>query len=496
MAQESLPFPSSSKTAILLIIVAAVLSVSGYLMAAAFTYRLGFPLDDAWIHQTYARNLANYGEWSFIPHQTSGGSTAPLWSVLLAPGVWLRLSPLPWAYLLGTLILVSLAIYSEFLVRRLSLDYRTQIPWVGIFIVLEWHLVWAAVSGMETLLSGLLIVLVLGLLSLGSRNYLAIGLLIGMGVWIRPDAVTLLGPAILVILMTDFFPKKSLGGFFRLSIGFGVILALYLLFNLMIAGTPFPNTFYAKQAEYAILQKIPVQARVLSISLLPITGAGIFLLPGAVLHGIRAIKTREWGILAGMIWFIGYIALYAWRLPVTYQHGRYIIPAMPIFFIWGLAGMFEHPASKTSNRWGWIAGKVWQISTGLTVISFWVLGARAYAADVAVIESEMVDTAKWVAANVPSDSLIAAHDIGALGYFAPRSLLDLAGLVSPEVIPFIRDEKRLAYYLDERNAKYLITFPDWYPSLVKNLPVAFSSGGQFAPRLGQENMTVFFWQAP
>ncbi len=43
------------------------LSVTGYLLASAMLYRLGFPLDDAWIHQTYARNLALHGEWAFLP---------------------------------------------------------------------------------------------------------------------------------------------------------------------------------------------------------------------------------------------------------------------------------------------------------------------------------------------------------------------------------------------------------------------------------------------
>jgi len=496
MAQESLPFHSDSKKAILLIIIGAVLSVSGYLLASALTYRLGFPLDDAWIHQTYARNLANFGEWSFVPHQISGGSTAPLWSVLLVPGVWLGLSPLPWAYFLGTSILALLAIFTEFLVRHISPDYRTQIPWVGIFIVLEWHLVWAAVSGMETLLSGLLITFVLGLLVFGSRNYLAIGLLIGIGVWVRPDTVTLLGPAILVILMTRSILSEKLFSFSKLIIGFGVILTFYFLFNLIIAGTPFPNTYYAKQAEYAILQNLPFYSRFLSIFLLPITGVGFFLVPGVVLLLIRSIKIREWGILAGMIWFTGYIVIYAWRLPVTYQHGRYIIPAMPIYFIFGLAGMLNFICSQSLNRWKWIVSKVWQISTGLVIISFWVLGARAYATDVAVIETEMVATAKWVAANVPSDSLIAAHDIGALGYFAPRNIVDLAGLVSPEIIPIIRDEKQLAQYLNNRNVKFLMTFPDWYPILANNLPVAFSSSGLFAPSMGQENMAVFNWMAP
>jgi len=38
----------------------------------------GFPLDDAWIHQTYARNLVEFGQWAFIPGKLSAGSTAPV----------------------------------------------------------------------------------------------------------------------------------------------------------------------------------------------------------------------------------------------------------------------------------------------------------------------------------------------------------------------------------------------------------------------------------
>ena len=138
----------------------------------------------------------------------------------------------------------------------------------------------------------------------------------------------------------------------------------------------------------------------------------------------------------------------------------------------------------------------WHISIGTALLAFWLLGARAYATDVAVIESEMVATARWVSKNLPPDVLIAAHDIGALGFFAPRNLLDLAGLISPEVIPIIRDETHLAEYLDENQAGYLITFPDWYPDLTSGLELAFSSQGKFAPTLGQENMSVFYWTAP
>jgi len=133
------------------------------------------------------------------------------------------------------------------------------------------------------------------------------------------------------------------------------------------------------------------------------------------------------------------------------------------------------------------------LSIGFVLLGFWVLGALSYGQDVAIIESEMVDTAVWVAENTNSNGLVAAHDIGALGYFGKRKLLDLAGLISPDVIPFIRDEKRLASYLDQRKTEYLVTFPNWYPSLIHCATLLHRSDENFSRRQGGENMAVYQW---
>jgi ABC-type Zn2+ transport system substrate-binding protein/surface adhesin len=108
----------------------------------------------------------------------------------------------------------------------------------------------------------------------------------------------------------------------------------------------------------------------------------------------------------------------------------------------------------------------------------------------------MVVTAKWVAANLPPQAVVAAHDIGALGYFDHHRLIDLAGLVSPEVIPFIRNEAQLSSFLDAQHANYLVAFPAFYPKLTTTLQPVFTSGGAFAPGLGQKNMTVYLWARP
>jgi len=137
--------------------------------------------------------------------------------------------------------------------------------------------------------------------------------------------------------------------------------------------------------------------------------------------------------------------------------------------------------------------KVWLIS-GISILGlFWLLGAKAYAEDTAIIESEMVATAHWIRENTAPNALIAAHDIGALGYFAQREIVDLAGLISPAVIPFIRDEVRLANYLDAQEVEYLMTFPEWYPSLTSQSTLIFQTQNPYSPNLGGENMAVYEW---
>ena len=470
-------------------------SVGSFVLASGIMYRIGFPLDDAWIHQTYARNLALRGEWAFNPGKPSGGSTAPLWSALLAIGFLIKLAPYVWTYLLGALALWAISLLGENMLRRLVPDYHPRFPWAGALLVLEWHLVWAAASGMETLLYALLVTVVLVLLISGSQKFFGIGLFIGLTVWVRPDGITLLGPAVLVILLCQPSWSKRLRSLLNIVLGFGSPFALYLLFNLIVSGHPWPNTFYAKQAEYASYLNLPFLERLGSEALQPLIGVGVVLLPGVVITIVNAVRRRAWGILAAAIWLVGFLMLYAWFLPVTYQHGRYVIPVMPVYFLLGLAGFLEFIMKRLSRR-GSIIPTFWKLTIGVILVVFWGRGAFAYAQDVTVIESEMVDTARWVSAHVPPGALVAAHDIGAQGYFGKHELVDLAGLISPEVIPFLRNEDQIAAYLKKRGVKYLVTFPDWYPSLTAGLSPIYSTHASLAPALGATNMAVYRWPAP
>lgn len=172
------------------------------------------------------------------------------------------------------------------------------------------------------------------------------------------------------------------------------------------------------------------------------------------------------------------------------------MPAMPIFFLFGLLAFAEFDSGKMFARYHWVSQTIWRSSMVMLVIGFIFLGARSYAEDVGVIEGEMVATAKWIAEKLPGDALIAAHDIGALGYFDYHELVDLAGLISPDVIPFMRDEQQIAVYLNQRGVDYLVAFPEFYPILSGNAEIVFSTNDPITLALGHKNMIVYRWKSP
>src|SRR5215211_7632513 len=453
--------------------VAALVTVFFYLILSVLTFGLGFPLDDSWIHLTYARNLAEHGEWAFRLGERSAGSTAPLWTALLSIGFMIGLSPYVWTYFVGWAVLTLLAVCAESLARKLLPSYKSHIPWAGLFFVFAWHLTWSAVSGMETLLHGLIILAVLGALMCGSRRYLTLGLLTGLSVWVRPDGLTLLGPILFVALLSEKTWYLRREAIWKTLIGFGSLVLPYVLFNLALSGNPMPNTFYAKQAEYgSFWHTKPILARI-SDYLWPILASPfLVLIPAAISWLVKRIRNRDWAALASLIWVIGYIAIYFASLP-AYQHGRYIIPTLPVMYLWGVLGLLEFVLSSQTNRQ---IAFVWQILTLFLCLAFTFMGARQNANDVRWVESEMVAVAKWVNQNIPSDARLAVHDVGALGFYAQNPVIDMAGLITPDLVEFIRDEARLAEYLDSKDVDYLITLPSFYPELTAQREVLFQGG--------------------
>ncbi|MGH2625150.1 MAG: hypothetical protein ACRDHY_00685 [Anaerolineales bacterium] len=473
----------------------ATLAATGFLLRSRVVAGPGFPLDDAWIHQTIARNLALRGEWAFLAGHPASGSTSPLWTLMISIGHRLGTDPVAWADALGVglLVLVALAAWSWMETRRGAAALAGLLP---ALLVLEWHLVWAAVSGMEILLLALVAVLVLRALDSDPLRPGRIGLLIGAAIWIRPEAVLLMGAGMWRIgLDSSRTVRQRLGALMRSAGAAAIPFAAYLVFHAAVTGAAWPSTFFAKAAEYAVETRAPLLSRLAEQAIPPLVGGGAVLLPGVVLLVLEAARAGAWHRMAPLVWVFLHWSAYAIRLPVVYQHGRYGMPTIPVLFVLGVEGAAAWLESRPLSPPRRLIGRAWVASALAVSGVFWWLGAGAYAVDVAIIESEMVAASRWIAGHTEPGAQVAAHDIGALGYFGDRAILDLAGLASPEVIPFLRDEGRLAEYLDERGADYLMTFPGWYPELTARAEPIFATGAPHSPAAGGENMVVYRWRS-
>jgi len=479
------------------LVILSALSCLGYSLHYGF---VGFPLDDAWIHQTYARNVALHHQFAYNLGEPSAGSTSPLWTLLLAPIYLLPVDYRLWTYVLGAIFLAL----SGWIIHRLSGSLFPKDPLVPIltttFCLLEWHLAWAAFSGMETILFVFLSLLSLERHLAGERPFLS-GLIAGLLTLTRPE-----GAILLLLLIFDTLWRRKRGGhsltwsgvarhLILLLLGFGLLMALYLASNLTITGQIFPNTFYAKQAEYQeIIASLPLWVRWAQLAGVTVVGAQVLLIPGCLYAIYRIFKLRQGQTVLPAAWWLVLVTIYAVRLPVTYQHGRYLIPTIPILVLYGVWGTRDLHGLPRIMR------QVLLISIPLLLSVFWLRGAEQYATDVRIIDSELGATGRWLRDNTPPHAVIGAHDIGAIGYFSERSLLDTAGLVNPEVIPFIRDEEKILAFLEEKEVDYVVIFPSWYPRIAESpqLRAIHRSTSPWIVEAGGDNIVVYetAWRGP
>ncbi len=484
----------------------AMLAVLVYLVVALTATPLGFPLDDAWIHQVFARNLARHGEFSYNPGEPVAGSTSPLWTFLLAPGYLLDSFYIPWTYGLGIIFLALTAREVYKLTEWLGGSPRTA--WAtGLLTIFEWRLTWAGASGMET---G---VFIFGTLWL-SRFYLSrfpnrknldqnlknplsqskfvVGLVGGLLTLVRPEGMVLLG---LIGLDWAWRERRQfralLTGASLLLLGFLVPVLPYFAFNYWLSHSLLPNTFGAKVSAYGNLSILTFLAEALREIWL--AGAMFALLPGLFF----ALIISRAGKLDGraLIWPPVLFMLYAVRLPVTYHHARYLLPVLPFLIIYGGLG--------TGGLIDWLRRQRLPIVArflpgliGLLWLVAWLINTQAYQFDVKFINDEQVRVGRWLARNTPPDAIIATHDIGAIEYFSERHLIDTAGLVSPDFVRIVADQPAILARLKELKVDYFAMLPVWYQDLYEQFQanrqaVVFEPQETYLERFGQKNMVVY-----
>jgi len=432
----------------------------------------GVPLDDAWIHFQFARNLARGDGLSFNPGQPTSGSTAPLWTLLLAAAYFAGGDlPIVGQLLSATCFLATLAA-TYALGKRLT-DNHWAAWLAGAVVALNGRMVWAGLSALETcLFAALSLLAIMAHLNdrTAHRYRLRTAALFGLAALSRPEGYLLFALSLLTFTHHASRFTHHVSRLLLPIILFAAVVSPYLIFSLRTSGHLLPNTYHAK----ATISLLPGREflNFLSLAARYLILDNFLLLPFYVL-GIGVLLKRA-PLLS--LWSAGLVLAYAFLGAVLYQHGRYLMPLIPCNAVIAIVGLLK--ARRIARR-RWRAGEtrffgknLVSVLIGLLVLvgtGWWLpTMTHRYSLNVAEINHMHVRLGHWVAENTPPDATLALNDIGAITYISERPVVDLAGLVTPEVVPLLRDPNRDALLVDfmaERGVQYVIIFPNWFPGL-------------------------------
>jgi len=168
-------------------------------------------------------------------------------------------------------------------------------------------------------------------------------------------------------------------------------------------------------------------------------------------------------------WIVLMFLAYWKDLPYLYQNGRYMMPAIPAFLALGIFGaaaageLVGRNVFPPSMRWRELIPPL--VIMLVPVVQF-VAGAGAsrevYATACKYTDDRQVKTGRWLRDNVPPDAIIATHDIGAIAYYSQRRVVDMVGLVSPEMIANLHNLDSLVAFLARRHVTHLAVLRNWF----------------------------------
>jgi len=461
------------------LIVVGLVACIGYAAVEVFLLdgQMAFPLDDSWIHLQFARNLAAGQGLAFNPGQLVAGSTAPLWTAIASLVYFLPGHPIFWVKLLG----VALFLAGGWVTYRLGLELalpRGLAMLAALLTVSTSWLVWSALSGLEIPLFVLLSLLAIELHLKERRDVdrppLSL-LLMAVGVLVRPEALLLLVCALADHLLSFdrdsdgdlVWQKPVAGSWFLILLGVLVLLVPMAMFNWTVSGSILPTTFGAKTPGMARwLPEMKYLYTVLGIFfkvqpfMLLFAGAGILTMVG------RLGGDEDRGVLP-VLWLVGLPLAYSILNPpggrtLVGNLGRYFFPLFPFLNLLGVLGL-QRIIDRFSGRVrignGLLSVRpVLLLILVLPTLSSLVQGAGRYAQGVMNVQDSDVKAAHWLEGRLHPDAILAVNDIGAIKYILPNRVVDLAGIISPEV-------RELGYnrFLDLHQPDYLVVFPRWFP---------------------------------
>ncbi len=439
-------------------------------------------IDDSYITYRYAKNILIGNGFAFNSGEHVQGTTTPLYTALMTGlGFLWGGSGAPFPQI--ALILNALADGATCLLLFL-IGKRLGYPIGGAAAGLAWAIapfsVTFAVGGLET---SVYIFLLTGSVwaHISKRRKITAFLAI-LSLLTRPDAILLIGPLCIHRLYQAKFAGERIGVtegmvFLVPGIAWGMFAWLYF-------GSPIPHSVQAKLEVYRLepfssfIRLVQHYALIFMQDLVlgPVIGTalGLLLVPFLFTVGsLKAAKTDP-AIFPYVLYPWLYLVVFSIPNPLIFRW--YLAPPTSVLYLFVLMGaeklcidIFHNVIFKDKIRLKkWLVGTIVIAFPLLLNINGWEFhpdhGPGNPSPGMAWIKLELLysEAASMVSPLMTENTLLAAGDVGVLGFYTPARILDTVGLNSPqslEYYPIPQDEYVINYAIPTQ--LILQEKPDW-----------------------------------
>ncbi len=448
----------------------------------------GFPTDAAWVRATIARNLATGQGICFNPGTPAAGAAGLSWIVALALGGLVSSNYIAAAKILGVVAVICAAWLTWCIALDLLGDWRFAFI-AGLIVVASPLMISQGLGGTEAAWAALWLTAAVHWQAAGwdgARRIRTLGAIaVGLAALSRPELIVLLPLALIdrwVGVIRRDPPGKRLSGVLRSLpefFGAAAVIAPFVVYNTRNGGP------WWEQPSLALRQP-PIYAwplvalRSLAADNPAVLALALIGLPVMVLSALRA-RSRHPSLLA----LAPIIALVA--APLIWRQANpdngvfsatYLLPIIAVLCAAGLfllyrtikqrgAGLAERPR-RTLLASGIVVGCV-----AVFGIYLWMQSAgwRQYGIQVRKVNDLQVSAGKWAAQHLPTDASIASREVGAIGFFSRRRVIDLGGTISSAALPYMgrpgSPDTNLLDYLDKARPSHLAIRPSDFPDLSK-----------------------------
>ena len=396
--------------------------------------------DDPLITLTYAKNIAAGNGFVFNQGEPVLGTTTPLFALLI--GTMMAVLP----GVAGTAIAVSATttcwlglIWSFYLLKEPFGIPISVATWIGAAVAVAG---WIPFLGMEAYPFALLLVVTLG--SAYSGRPLLTGVLGGLLFLTRGEGILFLGVAALAGFWVQARRDESRPASllrstpFLTLVGFLIPLGLWSLYAMPVFGNIFPNTLGAKIAQVDSGLWPSFQDRLLGVWI-PGWAIGPSLGPSFVnlfyvlaLAGLVRIARDYPRLLALPLWALAYASGYAllgvpgypwYRLPIEF--------VLIVLVAAGLDGLAALGGSAHPRTWRRLVAH----APVVLVLAwlFWPTLQTIRTTHTREKDQAYFELAKWFDDHGKIGERIAYMEIGYLGYYTDLGIVDLVGLVTPDI---------------------------------------------------------------